>query len=205
MLTIYILRHGQDLDNARGILNGRRNEPLSYVGLSQARQLAKKVRERGLRFDAVYSSPLQRAFQTAEAIIDALGLPKPVLHDGLIERDFGIMTGRPANDIERICAPDIIKTDTVTYFLSPEGAETFPQLVERAQRVLVWIVKSHADGNILLVTHGDFGKMVYAAYYGIEWQNVLMMFHFGNTELLKLSKDSPADESHVFKVQQHNN
>jgi probable phosphoglycerate mutase len=122
----------------------------------------------------------------------------------LIERDFGSMTGQPAADIEKLCAPDIIKTETITYFLSPAGAETFPELISRAKKLLQAITEEHTDGNILLVTHGDFGKMIYAAYYDLEWQTILTLFHFGNSELLLLAADSKPEEAHIFKIAQFN-
>lgn len=204
MLKIYLARHGQDEDNAKGILNGRRDEPLSQIGLEQATQLGVKIKETGLKFDKVYSSPLQRAYKTAEAITDLVGLDKPEELNDLIERDFGAMTGKLVKDIEALCAPNTIKTSTITYFLSPDDAEMFPQLLERAKKVLEWIKNNHQDGNILLVSHGDLGKMLYTAYYGLDWQKTLTMFHFGNSELLLLSEDSKPEETHVFTVTQHN-
>lgn len=65
MTTIYIARHGQNEDNVRGILNGHRNLPLTDLGRQQARQLARHIKDRELVFDAVYASPLGRAFETA--------------------------------------------------------------------------------------------------------------------------------------------
>ncbi len=58
--------------------------------------------------------------------------------------------------------------------------------------------------SILLVTHGDFGKMLYAAYYDIPWEDVLRQFHFGNSEVLLLSKDSSPGKAHVFETKQFN-
>jgi hypothetical protein len=46
--------------------------------------------------------------------------------------------------------------------------------------------------------------MIYAAYYNVPWQDVLQQFHFGNSELILLSPDSPADDAHVFTIEQHN-
>ncbi len=204
MLKIYLARHGQDKDNASGILNGRRDEPLSEKGIEQAKEVATKTKGSGIHFDHIYSSPLQRAYKTAEIIADTLGIAKPEVLPDLIERDFGIMTGKPQSTIRDVCAPDIMQTDTICYFLSPEGAETFPQLIERAKKVLNEIKAKHEDGNILLVTHGDFGKMIYTAYYNLNWKEVLKMFHFGNSELLELSEESGPEETHVFKIQQHN-
>lgn len=204
MLKIYLTRHGQDEDNARGILNGRRDRPLTKLGFEQAGVLAEKIKEAGLAFDVIYSSPLVRAHETAKTISRALGMPPPRILGDLIEHDFGVMTGKPINDIEKLCAPDIIKTDPVIYFLSPEGAETYPDLLERGEKIVAWVKDRHADGNILLVTHGTIGKMIYAAYYGFDWRRALTTFHFGNSELLLLSEDSPAETAHVFKAEQYN-
>ncbi|MFA5870291.1 MAG: histidine phosphatase family protein [Candidatus Paceibacterota bacterium] len=204
MLKIYLARHGQDLDNASGILNGHRDQPLSEKGIEQAKETAEKIKETGIYFDYVYSSPLQRAYKTAEIITNIIGNKKPEPLADLIERDFGVMTGQQQKKIKEMCFPDIIETDTICYFLSPEGSETFPQLVARAKKLLISLKEKYTNGNILLVTHGDFGKMIYATYYNLDWKQVLMMFHFGNSELLELSEDSSAEEIHVFKIQQYN-
>lgn len=204
MLKIAIARHGQDEDNANGILNGRRDLPLTEVGRQQAQKLAEGMKCIGFTFDAVYASPLCRAYDTATLVASTLGFPKPEVLQSLIERDFGIMTGKPIRDIEKYCGSDIVKTDTITYFLSPEGAETFPVLLERGRQVLAEVEARHRTGSVLLVTHGDIGKMLYAAYYDLPWMDVLTMFHFGNSELLLLSRDSKAEDTHVLHIEQYN-
>jgi broad specificity phosphatase PhoE len=204
MLNIYLARHGQDQDNVNSILNGQRDMPLTEKGIEQAKEVGQKIKEAGIIFDKVYTSPLQRTRKTAEIIAEIVKAPKPeVLHD-LIERDFGIMSGKSHTQIEEFCAPNILKTETVTYFLSPEGAETFPQLIERANRLIAELNEKHKDGNILLVSHGDMGKMIYCAYYKLDWMEVLKMFHFGNSEVLLLSPSSKAENTHSFHIQQHN-
>lgn len=200
MLKIYLARHGQNKDNQNGILNGHRDEPLTEKGLEQAHEIANKIKEAELVFDVVYSSPLSRAFQTAQVISKVAGAPNPLKDELLIERDFGIMTGQKISDIESMCAPDIIKTEAVTYFLNPEGAETFPDLLVRGGVLLDKLNHRHQSGNILLVCHGDIGKMIYAKYYELDWETVLTQFDFGNCDLLQLSADSPAETAHVFKV-----
>ncbi len=204
MLDIYIARHGQNRDNANGILNGHRDLPLTPLGEGQAHELADGIKERGLTFDAVYTSPLQRAWRTADIVCETLDIEESEVLDSLIERDFGVMTGVPASDIERLCAPDIVKSDTITYFLSPPGAETFPDLLTRARRALDEIRARHESGSVLLSTHGDFGKMLYAAFYGLSWEEMLTKFHFGNCELLLLAEGANPNEPHVVKIEQHN-
>lgn len=204
MLNIYLARHGQDEDNAQGILNGRRDKSLTYIGKQQAELVGEKIRKAGILFDAVYASPLLRTRQTAEIISHESNNPPPRILESLIERDFGIMSGKPTASITATCAPNIITTKTIVYFLNPEGAETFPELLIRGEKALAEVRTMHENGSILLVTHGDFGKMIYAAYYRLAWKQVLTQFHFGNSELLLLSPNSPADKTHIFEIQQYN-
>lgn len=200
-VEIFIGRHGQNEDNVNGILNGHRDLPLTDVGREQARQQGEGIKAAGLEFDAVYSSPLVRAFETAEIAAEIAELPKPEVMDLLIERNFGVMTGRRTDEVEELCAPDIIKTDTITYMLNPEGAETFPQLKERGQHVLDTVRAKHLAGKVLLICHGDIGKMIYAAATSKDWKDVLVEFHFGNGELIDVSG---VGDAHKLKLEQFN-
>ncbi len=204
MITIYLARHGQDEDNLNGVLNGHRNQKLTDLGRQQATITAEHIKQQGLSFDYVYSSPLDRAYTTAQIITEINNLPEPEKLDLLIERDFGVMEGKSVKDIETLCAPDIIKTDTVIYFLKPEGAETFYDLLDRASDIIHFIESKHNNQSVLLVTHGDIGKMIYASYYHLLWKDVLSSFHFGNCELLMLSKDTDQRSTRVFTQNQNN-
>lgn len=203
-MDIYLARHGQNEDNVGGILNGHRDLPLTDLGREQAREAGRNISEYRLKFDAVFCSPLIRAKETAEIISEISDNPIPVVNELLIERNFGVMTGRLISDIKILCEPNIIETDTITYFLSPEGAETFPFLCQRARKLLDELQVHFEDKTLLLVTHGDIGKMIYAEYYQLPWEQVLTQFHFGNSELLKLSHSSTPEETHVFTLEQHN-
>ena len=201
MTKIYIARHGQNEDNANGILNGHRDLPLTELGRQQARELGECIKQTGLQFDVVYSSPLSRAYETAVIAAEIAQLPEPIQYGKLIERNFGVMTGELTSRIEELCAPDIIKTDTITYFLSPKGAETFVDLVVRGREVLDELRMRHRNEKVLLVCHGDIGKMIYTAATGKDWRDVLIDFHFGNGELIEASGDG---EAHVIKLEQVN-
>jgi len=204
MVKIYLARHGQDEDNAKGILNGWRDMPLTNIGLEQARVLGQTIKTNNLNITKIYSSTLQRAYRTAEIVADTLNLEKPEKLDLLIERNLGVMTGEIIKDIEKKCSPNIIKADPVTYFLSAEGAETFQELLERAKKLLAQLKGFKREGNILLVCHGDIGKMIYAAFYNLSWKEALTQFHFGNSDVLLLSENSKQDDRHIYKVKQHN-
>ncbi len=204
MTKIYIARHGQNEDNLTGTLNGHRDLPLTPLGFEQAKVLAREIKDAGLVFDVVYSSPLIRAYATAETITNLLGGPKPVILSDLIERNLGVMSGTPIADIKNLPKEKVIQAEIVTYFLEAEGAESFPVLLVRARSVIEDVETRHPNGTILLVCHGDLGKMLYAAYYKLDWKETLRMFHFGNSELILLSPDSKPEDTHVFKYIQHN-
>jgi broad specificity phosphatase PhoE len=204
MSRIYLTRHGQDEDNEQGILNGRRDKSLTELGVKQAEALAENLKQHNIIPGKVFSSPLVRTYQTASIVTDLLGLAEPERLELLIERDFGVMTGQLVADIERLCAPAILKANPITYFLEVEGAETFPAMVERSNELLAWLKENGYDQNVLLVTHGDIGKMIYAAFYDLHWEEVLMQFHFGNSEVLLLDETSDPSERHLYKTEQYN-
>ncbi|CAN5397360.1 histidine phosphatase family protein [soil metagenome] len=201
-VEIFVARHGQNEDNLNGILNGHRDLPLTNLGRQQARDLGQGILDAGLTFNAVYSSPLIRAFETARITAGIAGLPEPEVLQNLIERDFGILSGELANDIEKICPPkDILSVEGMRYFLNPKDGETFPQVLVRGQDVLDYIRKMHTEGKILLVCHGDIGKMIYAAATGKDWKEVLQSFHMGNGDLIDISGNG---EVHTIKLEQFN-
>lgn len=186
MQNIFIVRHGQDEDNAHGILNGRRNTPLTETGREQARSVAEKLRQYNI--DVIISSPLSRALETAHIIAETIGVSRVIPLDILIEREFGVLTGKPVADIPKYSEKNILG-DKITYFLEVEGAETFPILYQRGMDALVMIQKEYPDQNCLIVAHGDIGKMIQAAYYGWSWEQALHTPYLDNMGVLELKSD----------------
>lgn len=142
---IYIIRHGQtELNNAK-VLQGRSDYPMNETGMGQAREAAQKLKEMGIRFDHVFTSPLTRAIQTAEIVAPCV---MPVVEERLIEMDYGPYEGMDLNDP----APEV-----VTFFQdfvhnpAPEGMEDLASVVARAGEFLEEI--RDLEGNILLSTH----------------------------------------------------
>jgi broad specificity phosphatase PhoE len=87
----------------------------------------------------------------------------------------------------------------------PPGAETFPEVLGRARRVLSRLAEECDNESVLLVSHGDIGKMLYAAYYDLDWKDVLALFHFGNSEVIELSREKLGGEvGKLFSIEQRN-
>ena len=88
---IYIIRHGQTEQNNRHLLAGRGDYVLNDTGIQQARDAGEWLRERDIRFDTVYSSPLFRARHTAQLVAPGMEI---LVDERLIETDFGKYEGR---------------------------------------------------------------------------------------------------------------
>lgn len=184
MSSFFVARHGQDEDNANGILNGRRDRPLTEEGRRQARVLASLLTRSNI--ELVVTSPLVRAFETATIISEHIKVPVRV-NTLLIERDFGILTGKDKQDIP-LYSQELFQGENVLYFLDALGAEAFPAVYVRAERLLADLSKEYPASTILLVTHGDVGKMVQAAFYGWDWKDGLRTPNFGNCDVLPLPR-----------------
>lgn len=98
MLKLYLIRHGETQWNAEGRIQGHTDIELNERGMEQARRLAARMPEEG-PFDAIYASPLRRAFRTATLIGEALKLT--VISDArLIERSLGQLEGLTMTEVK---------------------------------------------------------------------------------------------------------
>ncbi|MFA5013840.1 MAG: histidine phosphatase family protein [Candidatus Paceibacterota bacterium] len=185
MSKIFLVRHGQDTDNAAKILNGRRDTELTELGREQARKVAEKLCDNEIQ--VIFASPLKRTYETARIIATGLGIDEIITDERLIEREFGVFTGRPVADIPKY-TDKIISTDKVNYFLEVEGSESFPMLLERGKEILQEIKQRYPNENVLVVTHGDIGMMIRAAYHNWSWEQGLRAPYFENTGVLELSE-----------------
>lgn len=185
MGKIVLARHGQDADNARGILNGRRNSPLTTEGIVQAYSLADKLRNDGsLNIKHVFSSRLQRAFETADICARTLGVSHTAL-DYLVERSHGILEGHPYSDIP-ILAKSYKEAYGFTYVVEVEGGENYAELCERARIILVKIKKEISNigiwGDVLIVSHGAISRAIQTVSAGLTHEDIFNQPSFSNCE-----------------------
>ena len=147
-MTIYILRHGQTEMNSSKLLQSRSDTLLNDTGLRQAEETGKWLRENGIVFDRIFSSPLKRALDTAR-IAAGDGVPV-VTDDRLLEMDYGPYEGMDLNDP----VPEIRRffSDFINEKV-PEGMEPLDAVVDRLGRFLEDLAEEGPEGNILISTH----------------------------------------------------
>lgn len=164
MPTLFLIRHGENDYLKKNILPGRiPGVHLNDEGRKQAGALAAALKD--LPIAAIYSSPLERAVETASPLAQAKGLEIQV-EPGLSDTDVGEWEGRSWKALERSKAWKVIQ-QTPSQFRFP-GGESFAENQERAVAALDRIVASHREKEMIAVFfHSDPIKLALAHYIGL--------------------------------------
>src|SRR5947209_47465 len=147
--TIFLARHGETAWNRDGIWQGWADPPLNDTGRAQARELAEQLR--AVPFDAVYSSDLRRAHETAELVAEPHGVPV-VVDPELREIDVGSWSGLTQDEI-REQFPDGKRRD----------GETHEQHAARVRGAIERIARENVGRRVLVVTHGGTMRAIHGA------------------------------------------
>ena len=160
LTRIVAIRHGETSWNVDARIQGQLDVGLNETGRWQALRLAQALADE--RFDAVYSSDLGRAWQTAQAVAEAAGV---VLRSDqrLRERGFGVFEGLTFAEIEQRFAPQAQRWRSREASFGPEGGETLAGFVERAVDAVAAIAARHRGQHIAVVTHGGVLDALYRA------------------------------------------
>ena len=174
MTEIYLVRHGETVDNARQVMQGQTQGELNGKGREQARQVAERLALE--HFDAIIASDLYRAVQTAEYIAAPHGLPvmtTPLLR----ERDWGSFTGRFIPDLRGEKWPDDIESEDA--------------LLQRAREFLIYLTTTWPDKRVVVVGHGIINKAILAVYAQCTMRDVARMMN-AEVRILTMSAERAA-------------
>ncbi|MBH5317941.1 histidine phosphatase family protein [Paenibacillus sp. GSMTC-2017] len=147
-MLIGIVRHGQTDWNAKGIIQGQTDIPLNEEGISQATALAERLSEEDSIWDAVISSDLMRARDTAVIIAEKLGIPLLTADTRFRERSFGQVEGTTEAERAQRYGSDWRKQDV--------GMETNESISARGLEAIEELMKNDDGRNVLIVSHGSF-------------------------------------------------
>ena len=156
--TLFLVRHGETVDNANKIMQGQTQGRLNDEGVRQAEQLRDELASTHL--DAIVASDLKRAVDTAVILAEPHGL-EVVTTPLLRERDWGSFTGRYIPDLKDEVWPDDI--------------ETLEVMQERSRAFLDFIRNHYAGKRVLAVGHGIINKAIQAVFYGKQMREVERM------------------------------
>ena len=148
MTTLYLVRHGETVDNANQIMQGQTQGELNENGIKQAKEFSENWKDKAI--DVVIASDLKRSVDTAKIIAEPHHLEvysTPLLR----ERDWGGFTGRYIPDLKGEVWPDDI--------------ETLENLLSRAGEIIAYVRQTYPGKKVLSVGHGIINKAIQSVYY----------------------------------------
>lgn len=170
MTTLYLVRHGETVDNAAKVMQGQTQGKLNEKGIEQAQAVSTQMANTPI--DAFVSSDLHRSIQTCEIIAAPHHLSvttTPLLR----ERDWGSFTGKYIPDLQ-----------AVTQW--PDDIESLDHLKQRAKDFMEWLTKTFPDQTVLAVGHGIINKAIQSVYYNKPMNEIQKM---NNAEVRTLHLD----------------
>jgi probable phosphoglycerate mutase len=188
--TIYLIRHGETDWNQAGRWQGHADVPLNDLGFRQARIVARRLAAEGVQFDAIYSSDLARAFQTAWEIGAAVKVPVQLLPN-LREIDLGTWSGLTYDEI-KFTHPTEIALLEQGQDVPRGGGESLSALRKRVVEAVDAITHHHGSGTLGLVTHGGCIRMLLAHAESFQGDGFKRFPHIGNTSItiMRIAPDS---------------
>jgi broad specificity phosphatase PhoE len=203
MTTLYLVRHGQTAWNREEVFRGRADIPLNEIGRKEA-LLTGQYLER-VKVDLLYSSPLSRAVETAEAIARYQG-KEVQISQGLIDIDFGRWQGVSHEEVKERYGDLYRQWNDTPHLVGFPRGESLEDVRERALRVIDEIVRDHADETLLMVSHRVVNKTVLCGLLGLDnshfWQigqdtGCINILEFGEGFILRRLNDT----SHLVAIE----
>ena len=158
MTTLYLVRHGETVDNANQRMQGQTQGELNDNGIKQARQFSDEWKDEAI--DVVVASDLKRSIDTARIIAEPHNL-EVITTPLLTERDWGGFTGRFIPDLKGEVWPDDI--------------ETLESLLSRAGEFIAYVKQTFPGKKVLAVGHGIINKAIQSVYYQKSMSDIQRM------------------------------
>ena len=163
MTTVYLARHGESDWNAANRFQGHSDRPLTELGRKQAHALADLVA--GERVEAIYSSSLERALETARIVGARTGLDVTT-RDDLREVDTGSWSGLSRAEVKQRFPEGFERW--VSGDAGWDDGESYEQMAARVLAALREIAAAHPAGRVLVVSHGGPIRAIQAAANGMD-------------------------------------
>ena len=171
-MKILITRHGETSWNKQNKVLGRTDIPLNETGIHQAKELVEKLKD--VSIQAVYASPLERAFRTGSLVAEDHGLECKT-DDGLLEMNFGIYEGVSRDN------PEYQAEKRKFFSKYPEG-ESFMDVAGRVYPFLDKLRRNYDDETVLIVSHNGICRVI-ANYFENMTNEEFASFTIENCEV----------------------
>jgi probable phosphoglycerate mutase len=166
MLELYFLRHGQTDSSRENKFCGSGSDiPLTPEGEEMAKAFAAFYKD--TRWNAIYSSPLERTLMTAEIIAKPLGM-RHRMHEGLTEIGYGKWEGKTVEEVDKLYHDEHISWIADPAWYPPTDGESAISVSNRALAVIAKIREEFDDGKLLIVSHKATIRIALCSLIGID-------------------------------------
>lgn len=174
---LVLVRHGQSEWNLKNLFTGWKDPDLTALGVSEAREGGRKLKELGLTFDVAYTSALSRAQKTCHLILEEIGQPDlPVIADqALNERDYGDLTGLNKDDARARFGEEQVHIWRRSFDIPPPGGESLKDTAERVlpyfrAEILPRVLKGE---RVLVAAHGNSLRALIMALEHLSGEEII--------------------------------
>ena len=181
-MALYFVRHGQTDWNLQRRFQSSSDVPLNVTGISQAQNISKEFKKRNLDFKAVYSSPLQRAVDTAKFIVAGSDLTIK-LEPTFVELNLGAYEGRFEAELSQQFGESYHAWRASVFTIAAPGGETIFEAAHRARDALLGLKPSAIDGDVLVVAHQSIIMAMKIAMSGREDIKTIATYRQANDEV----------------------
>ena len=208
--NLVFIRHGESATNAANVFTGWSDPPLTRKGEEEARRVARRLSQAGLRPDRTFTSVLQRAGATAAILLDVLDarVLQPITSAALNERDYGALTGLNKKEAADRWGIAQVREWRRSYEVGPPGGES---LRDTAARVLAYYVRTllpsvMAGGTTFVVSHGNTLRALIMALDGMTAGQVAdLELATGATHVFILGDDTSVVRREILPVSRRSN
>ena len=172
---IYFIRHGESEANVRKVFAGQKDDSLlTDEGRAQAKATAQEIKKEGLKIDRIFSSPLKRAYETAEIIAEELSfdVSEIIIEKRIIEYDMGSLSETPWHTISS------------AILVGAENAEDPDKFRGRVCSCVQELSK--LPGNVLLVSHAGVGRILETVREGMDAKLFYDLTPYKNASITKI-------------------
>lgn len=174
---LILVRHGETDWNLEGRYQGQADPPLNERGREQAKLLAERLRGEGI--EAIYTSDLSRAYETAKIIAQAVGQEVKAL-ESLREIDTGVWTGLTFEEVENRYPEHLREWRADPLRVKRLEGESYLALFERTKAAIREVVEAHPGQTVLIVGHGGNIKCIVLDGLGVRGgRGIEMASRFG--------------------------